>query len=95
MRFTDIRDSIVSIMKQNLENQQSGKATDASVLNPFVVGEPGIGKTCCVHDAKKILGDDWGIFPYRLADCEPSILGGQRIPNKEGLCQVQGAYNLN
>jgi hypothetical protein len=84
MRFTDIRDSIVSIMKQNLENQQSGKATDASVLNPFVVGEPGIGKTCCVHDAKKILGDDWGIFPYRLADCEPSILGGQRIPNKEG-----------
>ena len=62
MRFTDIRDSIVSIMKQNLENQQSGKATDASVLNPFVVGEPGIGKTCCVNDAKKVLGDDWGIF---------------------------------
>ena len=84
MRFTDIRDSIVSIMRQNLANQQSGKATDASGLNPFVVGEPGIGKTCCVHDAKKILGDDWGIFPYRLADCEPSILGGQRIPNKEG-----------
>ena len=84
MRFTDIRDSIVSIMRQNLANQQSGKATDASVLNPFVVGEPGIGKTCCVNDAKKVLGDDWGIFPYRLADCEPSILGGQRIPNKEG-----------
>ena len=84
MRFTDIRDSIVSIMKQNLENQQSGKATDASVLNPFVVGEPGIGKTCCVHDAKKILGDDWGIFPYRLAEQEPTILGGMNIPNKEG-----------
>jgi hypothetical protein len=84
MRFTDIKDSIVSIMRQNLANQQSGKATDASILNPFVVGEPGIGKTCCVNDAKKILGDDWGIFPYRLAEQEPTILDGMNIPNKEG-----------
>ena len=67
MRFTDIRDSIVSIMKQNLEVQQSGKATDASILNPFVVGTYGIGKTCCVNDAIKVLGDDWGCFPI---DCQ-------------------------
>ena len=84
MRFSDIRDSIVSIMRHNLEVQQSGKATDSSILNPYVVGTYGIGKTCCVNDAIKVLGSDWGCVPYRLSDHEPTILSGCRIPNKEG-----------
>ena len=83
MRFTETRDAIVSILQHNLEVQQSGKATDSSILNPYLQGEPGIGKTCCIYSALSILGSDWGSYMLRLADCEPSVLGGQRYPNKD------------
>ena len=95
MRFTETRDAIVSILQHNLEVQQSGKATDSSILNPYLQGEPGIGKTCCIYSALSILGSDWGSYMLRLADCEPSVLGGQRYPNKDFSIQVKKGSRKN